>query len=59
MDGLGGQHGVLRLAGNAQLPLAVGYYHMKLRLNQPDVLVKGAENACGFLQSFDFYPLFH
>ena len=40
-----GGHDVLRLAGDAELVVAVGDRNAELALDYPEVLVKGAEDA--------------
>ena len=59
VDRLVRQHGVLRLSGDAQLAFPVGDHHVKFRLDEPDVLIEGAEQVRGLLQTLDLYPLFH
>ena len=58
-EGLAGEHGVLRLAVDAQLALAVGDGDVEFRLDEADILVKRAEEVDRLLQTFNADALFH
>jgi hypothetical protein len=58
LDGLAGQHGVLRLALHPELPVPVHHRDGELLLQQADVLVKGAKNIHGLLQPLNADSLF-
>ena len=55
---LGAQHHVLRLAGDADLPLTVGDDDLQLRFQQADILIERAKEIDGLLHSFDPDALF-
>ena len=59
LHGLFRQHHVFRLPGNNDLTAPIHHLHLKFRLQQPDILIKGAEQVDGLLHTFNADALFH